>query len=600
MAMERSARREWAYDWLWILAWGIVSSVWCWNAAVQLGATFDESTDLVRGMEWWHDGSHHSLLRVGAMPLPMDVDTLPLYLWERWHGAKLDLDTDLERVLPWARAGTLPFWWILLIYGYLAGKRLAGPWGGRLTVALLACEPTMLAHASLATKDIAVSACLLALVYHFRAGREAGWFRRVGLPAFWFAAAMLAKASAVVFGPICLLMVEWERLVRMGAFQAGAARVGVSDVSNSKSRWIDWIRLSYYQSSPFRWDLFQAGSMALLLVFLYCGCDWRAEPSFVAWAHQLPDGLTARAMVYLSEHLRIFSNAGEGIVRQFSHNVRGHGAYILGKSTPRAFWYYFPVALTMKLSLLLLLLPLLLTALKPKSLSNWACWTAAGLLAFTLLCRVQIGVRLVLPLVVFGVVGLGAAVAQAWQSWEPGWKRRLLGAATLAGIAWTGTTALRICPDGICYTNELWGGTERGYLCLSDSNYDWGQGLRALERWERRHGLSDMNVWYFGTDPVLKTLPVHPLPLHTLPINAPADLLAAVRGHYLAVSTTFLYGSYTNTKSSEIAVTYLRACLPVDRTTTFLIYDFRNPEQQPGSAQAANVPATTEPESPLR
>src|SRR5205807_6301382 len=104
-------------------------------------------------------------------------------------------------LLPWARTGALLFWWLLLFYAWRAGRLLAGAWAGRLAVALLACEPSLLAHAALATTDIAISACLLALVYQFRAAREpgvtAGWVRRVGVPAFWFGASMLAKASAL-------------------------------------------------------------------------------------------------------------------------------------------------------------------------------------------------------------------------------------------------------------------------------------------------------------------------------------------------------------------------------------------------------------------
>src|SRR5262249_57862459 len=96
------------------------------------------------------------------------------------------------------------------------GRRVAGRGGGRLAVAFLACEPSLLAHATLATTDIAVTACVLALVYHFRAGREAGWPRRVAVPAFWFGAAVLAKASGLVYGGICLLVLEVERLARTG------------------------------------------------------------------------------------------------------------------------------------------------------------------------------------------------------------------------------------------------------------------------------------------------------------------------------------------------------------------------------------------------
>jgi hypothetical protein len=571
------------FDWLWFLAWGLASSLWCLTASGQLGATFDEPGDLARGLEWWRTGSHRALLKVGAMPLPMDLDTLPLYLWERWHGKTFDLvNGDLDGPLPWARAGTLVFWWLLLAYGRLAGRHIAGPWGGRLAVALLACEPCLLAHATLATKDIAVSACLLALVYHFTLGREAGWAKRVALPAAWYGAAVLAKASGLVFGPLCLLVVEGDRLAR--AFGASRAMPSVEP-----SR----LRRLWRAFAPFRKDLTWIMAGGLALCFLYCGCDWAAEPSFVAWARQLPDGPAARCLVWVAEHLTIFTSAGDGLVRQISHNMRGHdGVYLLGHIDRRAIWYYFPLALTMKLSVPLLVLPLVVAVCRPRALANWACLAAAGLLVYSLNCRVQIGIRLVLPLVVLGIVGLAGALVRAGQA-APNWRRGLMTATACAAMVWTAWGALAVWPYGLCYTNEFWGGTANGYLCLSDSNYDWGQGLKELAAWQRQRHVDRLDVWYFGTDPGLKAPGFHNLPLHALPTRGPADVLDRVRGRYLAVSTTLLHGVYgmfgdveTDTKR---AVTFLHTCRPVDRTSTFFIFDFTGQTSLPAGTERVDL-----------
>ena len=207
-------------DCCWFLAWAIGSSAWCLTAAGQLGATFDEPIYVQEGLQVWRTGSHHGLMKLGTMPLPVDVITLPLHLRELQQHTHFNTDADLARLLPLARAGTLVFWWLLLFYTRMAAGRLGGPWAGRLALAWIAFEPNFLAHASLATTDIAVTACLLALVYHFRAGRDGGWFRRLAVPAFWFGAAVLAKASGLVFGALCLFAVEIESLARMGAWQA--------------------------------------------------------------------------------------------------------------------------------------------------------------------------------------------------------------------------------------------------------------------------------------------------------------------------------------------------------------------------------------------
>src|SRR5262249_14248492 len=150
----------------------------------------------------------------------------------------------------------------------LAGLELAGPWGGRLAVAVLACEPSLLAHAGLATTDIAVTACLVAFLYHLRTGRGGGWKWRVGVPAVWYGAAVLAKASGLVFGVIGLVALElFARLSDPGSRQT-------------------LLRLRSW--GPFGRNVLQITGLGLGLVFAYCGCDWQPEASFVRWAEALP------------------------------------------------------------------------------------------------------------------------------------------------------------------------------------------------------------------------------------------------------------------------------------------------------------------------
>ena len=68
-----------------------------------------------------------------------------------------------------------------------------------------------------------------------------------------------------------------------------------------------------------------------------------------------------------------FSNAGDGIVQQVKHNIRGHGSYLLAQTDPRALWYYFPVVLTIKLSPGLGVLLAAVAILQPRTLLNGSC-----------------------------------------------------------------------------------------------------------------------------------------------------------------------------------------------------------------------------------
>jgi hypothetical protein len=506
------------------------------------------------------------------MPLPIDVTTLPLYIWELLRGRPFDGLSEIDRMLPVARAGTLVFWWVVLFYGWKLGRCLAGPWGGRLAVAMLACEPALLAHASLATTDVAITACMMALVYHFREGRTSRWWLRVGLPSLLYGLALLSKASALVLGPLCLLMVELNRLVREQTFtippNGGAVQL---------------FRHFMAELGPFWRDFKQIFGLGFLMMLVYCGSNWRTEPSFVAWAKTLPHGPMASFMMYVADHLRIFSNGAEALVRQIKHNNIGHGVYIAGRTDPRGLWYYFPVAMTMKLSASLLVLPLLVAIIRPRALWNWVTLMTGVLILFSVTFRVQVGIRLILPLVGFFIVGVAGAAANMITATKAGWPKRLAAGAVAACVLWTAAASVFVWPNALCYFNELWGGTAQGYKLLSDSNYDWGQGLRELRDWPQRNHIEKMDVWYFGTDPEQFEGPFHFISMNETEFQGPDDVPAWFHGRYLAVGTTNLYGGYyienpkkgQATKESILtAIRYLRTRQPVARTTTFLIYYF--------------------------
>jgi hypothetical protein len=556
-------------DWLWFLAWALASSVWCVTAAVELGVTFDETIYVEQGFHRWRTGNHGNYMGPGTMPLPVDVETLPLYLWECWRGVPFDPRDDLEQLLPVARVTALVFWWLLLAYSLRMGRCLAGRWGGRLAVALLACEPFLLGHAGLATTDIAVSACVLALAYHYRTTREAGWKRRLGLPALWYGLAISAKASGLVFGPLCMLAVELERLIRTGAFR----RLDISmDDGAKRAGWRQWVLHVMGVLGPSVRDGAVILATGFFLMLFFCANDRNLHrPLANYWASWLPEDPLGSLITGVCEHFRSLPNGFHGLRAQFRHNRDGHGWILLnGVQRVDPFWYYFPLGLSMKLTASFLLLSVLVMLLRARALLNGAALAALALLAFTPFCRVQIGVRLVMPLAVLAVVGVAVAVVQTWQAQGAAWRRRLLSCSAGAAVVWAGAAAVLVWPHGICYTNELWGGTAEGYRVLTDSNYDWGQGLKELLRWQRAHAVDQLDVWYFGNDPLIERLPMRYVLLDFLPLEGPEGALAKIQGHYLAVSTTRLSGYADRTPAGR----YLRSCQPVGRTMTYFIYDF--------------------------
>jgi hypothetical protein len=300
----------------------------------------------------------------------------------------------------------------------------------------------------------------------------------------------------------------------------------------------------------------------------------------VQWAKTLPaHSLSGYAMLWLSSHLRIFNNAISALVYQLKHNMHGPPAYLLGE-VRSSFWYYYPLALIIKLSAGIFLVGLTVACLRPRALLNCATAAAAALLVFSVFMRLQIGVRLVLPLIALLLIGIAAAVATARRELGPGWKGRLLAAAFLLAFLWAGAAAIRVWPDGIGFTNAAWGGTRQGFFLLSDSNYDWGQGIPELERWRQARGLKRIGVLYYGTDPAIARPEFLALTARNFSIPEMPALARREGFRYIAAGTTVVYGVF------EFAVP-LRKLRPVARTRTFLIYDVNQLEEMssPPNAQ---------------
>ena len=260
----------------------------------------------------------------------------------------------------------------------------------------------------------------------------------------------------------------------------------------------------------------------------------------------------------------------------------------LAGSTARSCWGrylaesigdHFPVALLIKLSLSLLGLGLLLALLRRQTLRNWALAAAGALLVASLGFRLQMGVRLVLPLVGLATVGLAAAAVNVCR--DPG-ERRLEAAPHRggpAGRARSGPPARRreFRPHGLCSTPTSSGAARRTATGWSaTSNYDWGQGLNELARWSG------------GIATAPGRLVLRHRPDDTAAAAAAGALPCPYRGGYAGRGSSAgrpalrgggdhlpLWSGVHGRPRPGGAV--LPLAVAADRTTTFLIYDLTRP-----------------------
>jgi hypothetical protein len=270
---------------------------------------------------------------------------------------------------------------------------------------------------------------------------------------------------------------------------------------------------------------------------------------------------------------------------QSRHNSYGHGVSILGLVDDGSFWFYFPLAASIKLSEFVLIAFAALAAARRWSRDNWPLWAAVMILLASLLLRVQTGTRIVMPALVLLIVGVSAGVVRWIESVGSPRGRRLGFALVSVGLAWNVFNLASTWPNALCFTNAFWGGTRGGYRRLADSGYDWGQGLPELRAWQERHHQAGLTLWYWGTDPSVDDGPWERVEFQKLDLLTAGDVSRALRGRFVAASTTLLYGGIFDghrrasasqvreRETGRLVGAYLRSLRPIARTTMYLMYD---------------------------
>lgn len=544
---------------------GLIGTALILTSSARVGGTFDELFYLDAGIEGWRRGSNFRLLAAGTMPLPIDVITFPAYILEQLRGEPWVPRDHFPALLSVSRPSTLLFWWLLVLTGWRIARQVGGTVVGLAAACFLCLEPNLLAHSGLATTDVAFTACLMFFALTYTYGRCRSYFWRVILPALACGLTFSAKASAMLFVPIIVTAIELSPILEQTRPSLGAPIY--RQVANALRRRAFWK------------DASAVYFLGVAVAYLYCGCDWQAHPKIVAAASNLPPGRCRDFGLWLAENLRIFNNAGVAFWYQIQHNLRGHGSYILGQAAERAVWYHFPVALSMKMSPPILLTLLFGLLWARRRFWHWTTLSAAIMLIASVNCRVQIGVRLQLPLIVLSVIGSAIAWGQALNPDREGPKlvlgsgrRMFLRAWMVAALLWMLASAGWTWPHYLTYINELWGGSEQGERLLSDSNFDWGQGIPDLRQLIAERELPEpIALWYFGTDPAASAPPFRLSPLHTVQVRSISELRQHVPERFLAVGTTILYGSYI--KEPGWLLEFLRSQPAAMRTRTFLVYD---------------------------
>jgi hypothetical protein len=186
------------------------------------------------------------------------------------------------------------------------------------------------------------------------------------------------------------------------------------------------------------------------------------------------------------------------------HGKSGHPSFLLGTPANRGWWYYFPVALAVKTPIPLLLLAIVGSAVAVKNIAARREWQSAApfvaamtVLLISMTVRVDLGVRLILPIYPLLAIVAAQGTVQLWSDAKNAASRVAIGAL----LAWSIAIAARAHPDHLSYFNALAG--DHPEHVLVDSNLDWGQDLYRLRDTIVARGIRDtVRVAYFGTSDI--------------------------------------------------------------------------------------------------
>ena len=407
---------------------------------------------------------------------------------------------------------------LLLALVYRWARERAGHIGGLLAAAVMAFDPTMIAHAQLNTTDIGMALCAFACLYlTLKRSRGLAWLRYVGIGAT-LGATLAAKGSGVLLVPVVAVVLLWE---------AWEMANGKWQMANGEWRMARPALRGRNPKSKIRNAVacfLLSGLIVLMVSFviLWGSYGFRLD--------RLPGSPLRLPLVAHVEMTRII----------MAESART--AFLWGEVREGGWWWYFPSAFLLKTPIPILILLgwslfTTLTRIKNRKLEiyNLLFWLFPALyVAVSMRSGMNIGYRHLLPAFPFLYVGIGNLGVRSMEYGvgSKGQEARgrnhelritnhaphltpysLLLTSYFLLFAWLIIGTLRVYPFALAYFNELAGGPRNGYRYLVDSNVDWGQSFKALRTWMDETGTDAVGLSYYTwVDPAVYGVRYYPLP----------------------------------------------------------------------------------------
>jgi hypothetical protein len=496
------------------------------DASFSSSATYDEVAYLRVAARWWRTGDQSEITRMGSPLLFWKLQQVPV-LWVLDHsGGAGWIDDPIghqRELLPLVRVGSSWIWLLVFVVTAAWSRRSYGPRAMALAAWIFALSPNLIAHGALATMELPLVASTTALFWLFWRFLESNrwtWF--------WAAAAVAGLAFSckytTILVPPILAVVWW-----VARWQGGERRV---------------IALTKQVASG------MLGFLLLMLASNLVATGFARIPMSASRGHHptIENWLGTKGVEYARGLYETpLPQDWVGFATQIRHQASGGASYLWGQRRMTGWWYYYLVAMAVKIPLTFWLLAAARLVLVRPGERAAAARSHDNLLALVFLLFLTItavgssrnyGVRYLLPLAPLAIVWV-SALGEVGGAFLP----RIVIATGLAGYV---AAVAGIHPHELTYFNALGGGPWGGRLILSDSNLDWGQGLKSLVRLQQQQPeFQDLTLYYFGdTDPAYYGVAGRCHVCNAVDDHSGLPGLGAVQTSYLAVSCSLQWGPW--------------------------------------------------------
>lgn len=490
-----------------------------WYHATRTSATVDEPNHILAGYRHLQCGDfginpeHPPLLKMlAAAPLmlrddlhdpPWDCGSKLTSKFDTFsYGNSFLVDNGVDSVVIPTRLSTTVLSLLLAILVLVAAWEMFDRWVALVALTIVAFEPNFIAHGSIVTTDMAISATTFGAVYSIYRLCKVQTAPRFAVAGLAFGVMLAAKHSAVIFIPILLALVFLDHVVfsqddlpinrrvsrRMAAF-VGIVLIGVC---------ILW---SFY---GFRYRALPDASAKTISV-----ADYIREN---ANRPETVDSLPGRVTEMIGNTHILPESYVLGMADVISWSSRN--TFIFGKNYPTGQWFFFPVAFAVKTNIALVLLfplGLLLPFLVPEKRREalFLLLPALSFFAVATMSNFTNGVRHILPVYPFLIVA--AAAGSVWVV------RRYRFFAIFLGLLllYNAFAAVRTAPSYSAFANDLWGGTNKTREIFSGANVNTGQNIKLVNEYIASHDIKECWIADFVHPEMLPHVqPCRPMPSH--------------------------------------------------------------------------------------